>query len=191
MGQFTFRLTLIFQLCNKTILWEDTFCIFLFRQGKKVHSSSVFPQFLLNINVFSSRVLTLATWPGRLNERTWAVWTHSVIWRSVLLWRWMDGSTHWAESSSEWPSPRECAAHLSSKKTKPKKTNSSSTSPSFSGSALVCPKKGYFGTEHDQSSSGLPVGPEGAGACCLVLWLALRGPHWWIHDFCSRSWQKG
>lgn len=52
-------------------------------------------------------------------------------------------------------------------------------------------KKGDYGTEHDQSSPGLPVGSEGAGACCLVLWLALRGPHWRIHVFCPCSRQKG
>lgn len=137
--------------------------------------------------VLPSRVPTLAMWPGRPNERTWAVWTHSVIWRSVLPWPWREGSTHWAESSLEWRSPRECAAHRCS--------NNRRTQefvlhfPVFWFSLLS--EKGYFGTEHDQSSSGLPVGPEGAGTRCLVLRLALCGPHWWIHDFCSCSRQKG
>lgn len=71
------------------------------------------PWFLLSNNVLSWRVPTLATWPGRPNERTSAVWTHSAIWRSVLLWLWTGGSTRWAESSLEWPSPRECVEHLS------------------------------------------------------------------------------
>lgn len=142
---------------------------------------NILPWFPLSNIVLSSRVPTLATWPGRPNERTWAVWTHSATWRSVLPWLWTEGSSHSAESSLEWPSPRECVEHLCC----------CCCCCCVSTYLFLFWKKSHYGTEHDQSSPGLPMGPEGAGACCLVLWLALRGPHWWIHDFCPCSRQKG
>ena len=52
------------------------------------------------------RALTLAMWQGWPKEKTWAVWTHSVIWRLVLPLPSMGKTTPWAESSSEWLSLR-------------------------------------------------------------------------------------
>lgn len=56
------------------------------------------------------RAPTLAMWRGSLRIKMWAAWTHSATWRWALPSLWMEGTILWAESSSEWPSPRESAS---------------------------------------------------------------------------------